>query len=139
MGIGSWLTNKFSSKAPSLERATQPPAAIQRDDTPDAAHQDLIHELAEEYLQGLGNLVKMGERIEEMNSYFEKHPLLGLEVFDEALVLCKNDSSRYSMGPLIVTSFWRRYNDEVERLRGGRRRPTSTPTLRGGGRRTGRH
>jgi hypothetical protein len=94
----------------------------------------MVHELAEEYLHSFATL-RTG-RNKEIEEHLEAHPLLGLEISDEALVLLKNDPSRYAKANLALiglTGQYRRFKDRVTTLRDGRPRLSTTPSLRGGG------
>jgi hypothetical protein len=124
MGIFNWF------RSSTLKRATLSGAQIHADEVPPRAHQTLIHQLAVEYLNAVSP--QTAKRRDEMESYFDAHPLLGLEVTDEALVLLKINPGKYpnfKLSLIAVPSRYRRYNDEVTRLRGGKPRMTTTPTM----------
>jgi|SRR5687768_3541316 hypothetical protein len=120
-------SDRFMAK---LKKATLPDSYINSDSLPSESHLRLIHEIAEDCLNDFS-------RTNEMLDYIDAHPLLGLEVTDEILVLVKNDPDKYSSGPpgLMFAPLYAKLNRTVEALRGGRRRMTTTPTLRGGGKR----
>ncbi len=113
-----------------LKKATLSEDWISRDEVPAAAHQRLIHEIAEHCLND-------SSQTKEMFEYFDTHPLLGLEVTDEILVLGKNNPNKYRLGDkwMRFVPLYGMYSRKIDELRGGRRRRTTTPTLRGGGQR----
>ena len=78
------------------------------------------------------------EKLSILEKRFSKDPLLGLEVTDEALVLFKNEPVKWEgneFNAMTLARLYKQYSDEVDRLRGGRHRRTTTPTMRGGGKR----
>lgn len=107
--------------------------AIQSDDIPGRFHQWRIHRLARRLLE---NLSRKPEDAFGAADRYERNPLLGLEVFDEALVLVKNES--LFLNPLhlhFLARGYQSFNETVTDLRKGRPRHTTSPTLRRGGRR----
>jgi hypothetical protein len=104
---------------------------------PPASHQADVHRMAKEYLTACLKLDK--QALSDLLARFQNDRLLGLEVLDEAMVLYKNDPSTWplsQMGVAMMTKYWQAHYDEVMRMRGGRERQTTTPTLRGGGKRS---
>ena len=84
------------------------------------------------------DVVRLPGNLRRMHRRFEEEPLLGAEVLDEALVLWKDDPSCWRLSPLqtfIPATLWDRHETRITELRGGRERDTTTPTLRGGGKR----
>lgn len=135
-------------------------------DKPSWFRQWKVHRLAKKYLRGLiqssfdldslddlkwkiqtapseaiDNILSRGSTttaVESLNARFDRDPLLGAEVLDEAIVLYKNEPHRWSLDDLsifIITKAWQKYEGIVTAQRGGHPRPATTPTLRGGGRR----
>jgi hypothetical protein len=111
------------------------------DDIPSDVHQDAVTALAEEYLTHVET--KRLSDSTRLTSALAEHPLLTLEVVDEAIVLHKNRrglwgnmSAQFSDDALpSLMLVYQRSHDSVTRLRAGRPRNTTTPTLRGGQRR----
>lgn len=104
---------------------------------PPEAHQDEVHALAKDYLRCQNSRDKLG--VQKLLTEFEKDVLLGVEVLDEALVLWKNDPKSWPQVDnelaFYIGEHYDRLYKEVVKLRGGRPRQTTTPTLRGGGKR----
>ena len=113
---------------------------VQADDIPPSTHQEAVNDLAEEYLSYLTDGSTTGARLLEIAALFREHPLLGLEVTDEALVLYKNRNDLWGKMSAqfqdpIVARLMADYDScyaAVCGLRNGRERHTTTPTLRGG-------
>jgi hypothetical protein len=116
-----------------LKQITRSADAVKSDEVPGRQHQDRVHQLAVELLDAVA--AGSGTVIKSVMEYCDQQPLAGLELWDEALVLMKNEPSRWSLGSYAAMPmmFWSRYTKKVAELRGGTPRPTTTPTLRGGG------
>lgn len=136
MGMVSWLRGLFSSP---LQHAISTLPSVDSDELPRHEHQNCVHKLAIDALTCWADLGKNAAKWEEMTSRFDEHPLLGLEVLDEALVLYKNGTGMWGRleanQVVYLTLSYSGYNTKVTDLRGGRVRRTTTPTLKGGGRR----
>ena len=84
----------------------------------------------------LADLGKHEARWDELRKCFDEHPLLGVEVLDEALVLYKNATNtcgRIQMNneSMILNMSYSAYGRKVTAARGGRSRRSTTPTLKG--------
>jgi hypothetical protein len=122
-----------------LEELKDDVRIIASDDIPSDEHQDAVTAMAEEYLS-----VAAGDagsaRLRELNTLFKEHPLLGLEVTDEALVLLKNRRNLWGNAPAQFSdpicpgllAAHHGYSEAVTRARNGRPRASTTPTLKGG-------
>jgi hypothetical protein len=113
-------------------------ARIDSDAIPSESHQNEVHRLATAVLSPLDWDDSDGEWISEDDALnrFDEDPLLGLEVLDEALVLYKNDQGPWRCEPneaMMLDILWQQHYRQVVRLRGGRERQTTTPTLRHSG------
>lgn len=149
MGLFRWLFGRMSNQdridcddASSASHQAEVPRMsnqdrINCDDVPPASHQAEVHRMAREYLACFANLGQKKRELEEMEAHFDTDPLLGLEVSDEALVLHKNEPQAYPrMAAVMIAMKWKRSHDKVVQLRGGRERASTSPTLRGGAKRS---
>ena len=118
---------------------TQP--VFSSDEVPSDEHQDAVAAVAGECLAALTN--SADPRWSAIVKLLEGHPIAGLEVMDEAFVVHKNRNNLWGNqrgqadDPVCVTlaKAFNEYGYQVHKLRGGRPRPSTTPTLKGGARR----
>lgn len=109
---------------------------LQSDDVPGWFHQWRVNRNAKRLLRRL--CANDSNQARVLFSTFETDPGWGLEVVDEAMVLLKNSPSTWSIphaGMVLLGTNYEALYDRVVVLRGGREHHTTTPTLRGGGKR----
>ena len=107
------------------------------DEFPPESHQNEVHRLATDLLKCL----VAGYTADRDPIPIDLYPILGFEVYDEALVLYKNDPRAWPIGfegQTILALGYKICGDIVADIRNGRPRTTTTPTLRGGGKRARR-
>jgi len=114
--------------------------SVESNKVPRPEHQKAVNRLAVDCLTYWGDLGEHDKQWKEMKAALDRHPLLGLEVMDEALVVYKNSTGTWGhLGGntmMALTMLYSSYSKTVTRLRGGTIRRTTTPTLKGGGKRS---
>lgn len=133
-----WLGRLLGKSARHVEGLVKKAAATlpdaNSDEIPPPDHQRHVHALASRLLalDGAGRQTLLG--------LLQKHPLLGLEVLDEALVLNKNATNTWGVRTpenLALSMLYNGFDTRVTSLR-GRPRHSTSPTLKGGASRQAR-
>ncbi len=113
------------------------------DGVPHKNHQEHVHKIAEEYLRAcstedqalLREVTDEFRRPSQAGGFSRKSLLLYLEVMEEALVLYGNDNDKWPLNSYYLGQLQQQcegVRTMITAVRGGRRRPPTTPTLPGG-------
>jgi hypothetical protein len=114
---------------------------VSSDELPPTEHQEAVKLFAEEYLQCLES--GQAAQLSEIDAYFDRYPLVALEVIDEAFVVYKNRSNLWGNTAaqardrvcIVIGLAFNKFARLVDHQRGGCHRASTTPTLKGGERR----